>query len=77
MSEWREITQRRIAENSDQSAERRRNMPTCFAWIAQWHRDFPGLRVLYASENGFEYGEKQMEGVPVSDMVFRKPGEDA
>jgi hypothetical protein len=52
--------------------ERRQMMPECAAFTDAMREHFPNLRVLYASENGREWGEKQPEGVtPV--VVPREP----
>lgn len=52
--------------------ERRKAMPECTAVIDSMRQHFPGLRVLYASENGHKWGERSAEGIPATEMVIEK-----
>lgn len=63
------ILSRRVSEAQKSRAERRTLMPECAAFTDALREHFPDLRVLYASENGIEWGEKQPEGVKLSDMT--------
>lgn len=47
--------------------QRREAMPECTAFVDEARSVFGDVKILYASENGHEWGEKQPEGTPLSE----------
>jgi hypothetical protein len=45
-------------------------MPACTRFVDAYRELFGEIRVLYATENGHEWGERQPEGVMARDMVI-------
>jgi hypothetical protein len=66
-SRMAEILERRKREAIESRKERAKNMPACADFVRVMREHFPDLKVLYASENGHEWGEPQAQGVPLSD----------
>lgn len=52
-------------------SERRAAMPTCTQFIDEMREAFPGLTIIHAKENGHEWGEEPMQGIPLTQCITR------
>lgn len=68
------ILEKRKREALERRKQRRKEMPLCVKWVEAMREHFPELRILYAKENGYEWGEKQPRGVPMSVMQRTSTG---
>ena len=54
-------------QSTDRAEENRRRMPTITRLIDSLRKEFPDVRVTYASENGITRGAKLEGGVKLSE----------
>ena len=56
-------------QSTDRAEENRRRMPTITRLIDSLRKEFPDVRVTYASENGITRGVKLEGGIKLSDTL--------
>ena len=54
-------------QSNDRAAENRISMPTITRLVDSFRKEFPDVRVTYASENGIVKGTKFPDGVKMSE----------
>ena len=63
-----EADRRKLAEN--RAEENRIRMPTITRIVDSFRKEFPDVRVTYASENGIVKGTKSPDGVKCSETLI-------
>ena len=56
-------------QSNDRAEENRRRMPTITRLIDSLRKEFPDVRVTYASENGITLGAKMEGGIKLSETL--------
>jgi hypothetical protein len=56
-------------QSNDRAEENRRRMPTITRLVDSFRKEFPDVRVTYASENGITRGVKLEGGIKLSDTL--------
>ena len=54
-------------QSNDRAEENRRRMPTITRLVDSFRKEFPDVRVTYASENGITRGVKLEGGIKLSE----------
>ena len=57
-------------QSNDRAAENRISMPTITRLVDSFRKEFPEVRVTYASENGIVKGTKFPDGVKMSETLI-------
>ena len=57
-------------QSNDRAAENRISMPTITRLVDSFRKEFPEVRVTYASENGIVKGTKSPDGVKMSETLI-------
>jgi len=63
-----EAERKKMAEN--RAEENRISMPTITRLVDSFRKEFPEVRVTYASENGIVKGTKSPDGVKISETLI-------
>ncbi len=63
-----EAERKKMAEN--RAEENRISMPTITRLVDSFRKEFPEVRVTYASENGIVKGSKSPDGVKMSETLI-------
>ena len=57
-------------QSNDRAEENRIRMPTITRLVDSFRKEFPDVRVTYASENGIVKGTKSPDGVKMSETLI-------
>ncbi len=57
-------------QSNDRAEENRIRMPTITRLVDSFRKEFPDVRVTYASENGIVKGSKSPDGVKMSETLI-------